>query len=156
MEDLDSYHHIMKQKEVYQWLGKAEEKNKDQVKKIIEYDLNHWKEHNLGTFAIILNDNNKLIGHCGINYVKDIEEFELLYALDQRYWGKGYATEACKAVIEWVKQNKKLNQLVALAYQNNERSIHVIKKLNFNYIKPITLFGADLYLYQVNFSHTSN
>ncbi|MDA3932311.1 MAG: acetyltransferase [Tenericutes bacterium] len=40
-QDIEDYYSILKQSSVYKWLGKGTEKTKDQVMKIINYDLNH-------------------------------------------------------------------------------------------------------------------
>lgn len=81
-QDIEDYYSILKQSSVYKWLGKGTEKTKDQVMKIINYDLNHWNQHGLGTLAVVLKDNHTLIGHCGFSYIKELDQYELLYAFD--------------------------------------------------------------------------
>lgn len=147
--DVDAYYAILKQSEVYQWLGKGEEKSIEQVRKIINYDLEHWKKHKIGTWAVVLKSNNTLIGHCGFNYVNALNQYELLYAFDPKQWGNGYALEASKAALSWIKQEKKFSIVVALSYPNNERSKHVIEKLGFDYIETKSLFGVDLFVYRM-------
>lgn len=154
--DVDSYYNILKNKSVYQWLGKGEKKTKIQIKKIINYHLDHWQKHKIGTWAVVLKEDNTLIGHCGFNYVKDLNHYELLYAFEQSQWGKGYATEACKVSLSWVKNNKITKELIALSYPNNKPSIHVIEKLGFNYIETKSLFGLDLFVYQIKIESLTN
>ncbi|MFP4478697.1 MAG: GNAT family N-acetyltransferase [Nanoarchaeota archaeon] len=146
--DIDSYYNILKQKTVYQWLGKGQEISKEHVKKIIKNNLNHWKKHKIGTWAVILKSDNSLIGHCGFNYLKELNHYELLYAFDQNHWGKGYGSEACQLAIHWLKAEGNIKNILALSYPNNHRSIHVIKKLGFHEVGTETLFGVNLLVYQ--------
>ena len=51
-------------------------------------------------FALVLNDSNDLIGFVGLGKVR-CEYVEIGYEIGEQYQGKGYATEAVKAVIDW-------------------------------------------------------
>lgn len=148
--DVKDYHRILKNKAVYEWLGKGTEKTEEQVKKIIDYDLAHWENHGLGTWAVVLKESNTLIGHCGFGMIKELNQYELLYAFSPEYWGKGYATEAGVASLEWLKNHTSIQSIIALSYLNNQRSIHVIEKLGFTYQKQTHLFGVDLNMYQLS------
>jgi len=146
--DLDTYYNLMHQSDVYQWLGKGKEISKDHAKKMIDYYDFHWNKYQIGTWAVFLKDTKACIGHCGFNYVKDLDEFELLYAFGKQYWHKGYATESAKAAMDWLKKDMKLKKIIALSYPKNQRSIHVIEKLGFDYMNEITLFNTQLNLYK--------
>jgi ribosomal-protein-alanine N-acetyltransferase len=150
LSDVKDYHQILKNRSVYEWLGKGAEKTEEQVKKIIKYDLDHWENHQLGTWAVILKETNELIGHCGFGMIKAHNQYELLYAFSPEFWGKGYATEAGKASLKWLKNHTSIKSIIALSYPNNQRSIHVIEKLGFTYQKKTHLFGVDLYMYQLS------
>ncbi|MEI8599089.1 GNAT family N-acetyltransferase [Vibrio sp. M60_M31a] len=51
------------------------------------------------------------------------------------YWGRGYATEASKAIITFGKSNLGLSKLHVMHLLGNERSKSVIKKLGVTYIE---------------------
>ena len=52
-----------------------------------------------GVWAVIEKESGSIIGHCGLNYVKQYNVVELLYGIGKEYWGLGYATEAAKSVL---------------------------------------------------------
>ena len=149
--DLDAYYQIMKEKSVCQWLGKGGQRTKEHVLKTIEYYKKHWIQYGIGNFAVYLKDKNELIGHCGFNYIDELGGFELLYALSEDHWYKGYASEASIACLEWLEKQGSLSKVYALSYPDNHRSIHVIEKLNFIYIGNKHLFGVDLRAFELNF-----
>ena len=56
---------------------------------------------------------------------------EIGYDLTQKQWGKGYATEAVKAVIDFGFNRMNLNRIEATITPGNDASVQVLKKLNF-------------------------
>jgi len=54
---------------------------------------------------------------------------ELGYALDEPFWGRGYATEAGRALIDLAFGPLALPRLIAVVHEHNQVSIRVLKKL---------------------------
>lgn len=53
--------------------------------------------------------------------------------MGKEYWGKGYATEAITALIDYAFEHLKMETIVAEVDAANINSIKVLKKLNFIY-----------------------
>ncbi len=92
------------------------------------------------TFAICLKENNKVIGSLGIEEygMEDtLSEFfnykgrEIGYVLSKNYWGQGLMTEALKAVIDYLFNEKNLDFIVCGYYSFNVQSKNVQKKCGF-------------------------
>ena len=58
-----------------------------------------WRISTDEMIAIVLKENQKMIGNVYLGK-RDYETLEIGYVLNQKYWGKGYAKEACCALIE--------------------------------------------------------
>ena len=58
-------------------------------------------------------------------------DIEIGYFLKQSAWGKGYATEACKRLLQMVFEETPLNEVVATFEGGNTASRHVLKKAGF-------------------------
>jgi ribosomal-protein-alanine N-acetyltransferase len=58
-------------------------------------------------------------------------EVELGFAFGKEYWGQGFASEACKAVIEYAFKDLRLPRLVGGAEMANIRSAALQKRLGF-------------------------
>jgi RimJ/RimL family protein N-acetyltransferase len=54
---------------------------------------------------------------------------EIGYAFGKAYWGKGYATEACQAVIEYVFKELRIKRIVTGIDPENTRSNNLQKRL---------------------------
>jgi [ribosomal protein S5]-alanine N-acetyltransferase len=64
--------------------------------------IDSYRQYGFGKWAVILKQEKRLIGYCGIA-VEEIDgkkETELGYRLSDKYWGKGLATEAAKTALQ--------------------------------------------------------
>ena len=58
------------------------------------------REHRFGLWAVRLKDQASIAGFAGIWPFREPPEFELLYGVGERYWGRGLAVEASRAVLD--------------------------------------------------------
>jgi RimJ/RimL family protein N-acetyltransferase len=80
-------------------------------------------------YAITLDGH--LIGVVGFSY-KEGEPPELGYWLGEAHWGKGYMTEAAKALIDAAHRTQQYETIAASALADNDASLHVLEKLGFH------------------------
>lgn len=103
------------------------------------------------TWAIVLKENQKVIGHIKIypdeNRGKYLAKY-ISYALSVDYWGKGYMTEAAKRIIKYAFDEMKIDILTAFHYPHNTHSKRVIEKCGFRYEATIRQ-GQTIYDGQV-------
>ena len=92
-----------------------------------EYWLNDAKN---SKFKLNIFLDNILIGGVGLRNM-DIDYYELGYWIGFKYWGKGYATEACYGLLNYVKKNTAFKNLKAYVYKENIASSNVLKKIGF-------------------------
>lgn len=86
-------------------------------------------------FVIELKDNNEFVGWIGIgesnNPTKGNSDFG--YAILGKYWGKGIATEALRAVIDFVWKETKANKIYGECQIQNIASIKVMEKAGMKF-----------------------
>jgi RimJ/RimL family protein N-acetyltransferase len=77
------------------------------IEKLLERWLEHWSEHGFGNCCVFEKESGQLIGNCGIRWttVQTTPVLNLLYRFDPGTWGRGYATEAARAVVDWAFEN---------------------------------------------------
>lgn len=97
-------------------------------------------------FAIVLKENNKVIGSLGVeetamNYgLTDLDTYkgrEIGYVLAKDYWGKGIMPEAVKCVIDYLFNEVGLDFLTCGYYTFNNQSKRVQEKCGFKPIKKL-------------------
>jgi ribosomal-protein-alanine N-acetyltransferase len=81
------------------------------------------------SFAITGNDDDPLMGACGLEIAPEHRRGELGYWLGRGFWGKGYATEAVAAVIGWGFETLDLNRISAAHFSDNPASGRVLEKI---------------------------
>jgi RimJ/RimL family protein N-acetyltransferase len=82
-------------------------------------------------FVITLPD-GRMIGNCGIGKLR-ADGPEIGYAIGVPHWGKGYATEAARAVIDHAFTNLGFDELRAGARVSNPASRRVLEKCGFQW-----------------------
>ena len=94
--------------------------------------------------AVVLKDNKKMIGHL---YFKQIDPeamltWELGYIFNPSYHGKGYATEAARALVEYAFQNYKIHRIMARCDPGNPASWKILEKVGFRREGQFRQFGT--------------
>ena len=85
-------------------------------------------------YAIVHKDDNKMIGTCDFHSVDwEKNQGEIGYVINRKYWGKGYMTLACKALIEFGFDYLELDKVVISHRINNIGSQRVIEKSRFRF-----------------------
>lgn len=148
-KDLEAYTLIMGEDEVGKWLPKGEGHTLEETERFMNYILKHWEKYNYGIWAVVDKESDCLLGHCGLNFISDLSETEVLYAFGKHARGKGYATEAAKASLKYAFEKLDFDHIIALAKHLNKASINVIEKLGLKYIKDIELFGLELKYFNI-------
>ncbi|MDL2225337.1 GNAT family N-acetyltransferase [Eubacteriales bacterium OttesenSCG-928-M02] len=105
--------------------------NEDDCKKRIVRMVQASKERNdIGPYAIFQGED--FIGIVAAS--RDaVHEYGLYYHLGRQYWGKGYATEAAKAVLDAAFQHPEIVRVFAEVLTTNPASERVLIKLGMRH-----------------------
>lgn len=147
--DRDAYHAaIFSDPDVMKYLPGGLPRPVARTRAVIDYFINHWKEHHFGGWAMIYKDEDRLIGHCGLQMIPDTDEVEVFYALGRPYWGQGLATEAGRAALQFAFEQRGMKQVFGLALPQNTDSRRVLEKIGMTY-QGITAkyYNAELAYY---------
>ena len=77
----------------------------------------------------------------------DGEYFELSYQFAVNAWGKGYAKEACKNVLEFALHDLEMERVVAETQAKNLASCRLLERLNMRELRRLQRFGAEQILF---------
>lgn len=94
-----------------------------------DYIKNVYHFYGYGMWLITLKENNTVIGRAGLEYKEGFEGLELGFMLGTEYQHKGYAYEACKAILEYAREELEQVSFRAIVHKNNEPSKQLCKKL---------------------------
>ena len=140
--DLDDFFEYASVEGVGEKAGWEHHKSKDKSLEILKMFIEEKK-----VFAIVLKENQKVIGSIGIEELseeldKDLDNLlgrELGYVLNKDYWNKGIMKEAISKVVDYCFNTLKLNFLMASYFNYNIASKRVLENLNFKFYKDIII-----------------
>ncbi len=149
--DLDAYTaRIFGDAEVLRYLPKRDTPARERAQRTMDFFNDHWNQFPYAPWAIVEKASGELMGHCGLRFITEIRETEVLYALAKDFWGKGYATEAARASVEFGFAKVGLERIIALAVPENIASRRVMEHCGLVYEKDVQLFGLDCVYYALN------
>ena len=137
-EDVDRIFLLDQNPEVMKYIGVKPVKTLEESEETIRNIRNQYTENGIARWAVIEKESNFLIGWSGLKLLtKPLNGFTNVYELGYRflpeYWGKGYATEAGKAVVEYGFEKLKLDKIYACTDIENINSTYILKdKLGFS------------------------
>jgi ribosomal-protein-alanine N-acetyltransferase len=105
----------------------------DEVCRTLRDDLALAVQPTFDLWPTIEKASGRVVGHCGL-LDKEIEgrvEIELVYVLAPWAWGRGFATEAGRAIRDHAVTTLQRRRLVALIRSENAASERVASKLGF-------------------------
>jgi ribosomal-protein-alanine N-acetyltransferase len=122
----------------------------DRVQRFIQQQGLHWQKYGYGNWGILPEGNTEIIGWAGLQFLPELDQTEVGFLLDRPFWGKGYATEAAQASLDFGFGILNLKHIIALVHPHNHASIRVIDKCGLEYQDMLTLWGIDLQRFQIN------
>jgi len=131
IQDLDTVHHLHSLPEVDEFNTLGIPKNPDETKNIIQKDIDDQSKSQRSRFCwkIILKENNKFAGLAGMFLSNDrFKMAEFYYKFFPEFWGRGYATEAAKRLIQFGFEDYNLHRIEAGVATQNLASIKVLEK----------------------------
>lgn len=83
-------------------------------------------------FVIVVTDEDRIIGDMGVVFTgHELLQAELGCTLDKNYQGKGFATEALRAMINYLFSTLKKHRIIASIDPRNLASIRLIERIGF-------------------------
>lgn len=138
---------------VMQYIGSPLLQNEAQaLAYLLEKPLADYQRDGFGRLAVVERQSGQVIGFCGIKYVPELAAYDLGYRLRPEYWGLGYMTEACRAVMVDGKA-RGLTELIALVHPDNQSSCRLLQKLGFVLEKTVAysiLPGIDVLQFRLS------
>ena len=153
LNDLDKLTQILSNPEVMKYSPRGaipQDKVRQVTQEILEFFITHWEQHGFGVWAVIYKQINQLIGHCGLNFLPNSPEVEVLYRFDQSYWNYGIATEATKASLRYGFEQVKLDRIVAITVPEHLPSRRVMEKAGLKYERDAHFYNLDVVYYAVS------
>lgn len=140
-EDAEALFEMDKNPDVHKYLWQKPFTKIEEIHDYIELVRNQYSTNKIGRFSTIIKETDELIGWTGIKFVNDHIEngntnfYDYGYRLNEKFWNKGYATEASKAWLDYGFNQMKIHEMNAYTHAENGASNQVLQKVGFNFIE---------------------
>ena len=126
--------------EVHRYLGNRPIHTIDQAREVIAIVHQQYEDNGIGRWASIERSYGNFIGWSGLKYVTAPENnhsnyYDVGYRFVPRYWGKGYATEATKAALDFGFKTLQLKEIVGTCHEENIESRRVLEKCGLKFVE---------------------
>ena len=132
-----------------QYTGYGAFRNLKAAEDIVKFVIAQYEKNGYGRWLVSDKITREPLGWCGLKLHDDTQETDLGYRFMQKYWGKGYATEASLACIDYGFKILNLNRIIGNAIKENVASIKVFKKLSMIYFDETLIDGVSLVKYEI-------
>ena len=130
-----------------QWLKYIGDRNigslEDAKNYIKKSHLVSYKTLGYGFYKLILKDNNKTIGTCGLVKRDNLDFPDIGFAMLPKYQGQGFGLEASSEILQLAKERFNINTVYAITLPTNKNSIKLIEKLGLDFEKKVKPFDDD-------------
>ncbi len=109
-----------------------------------------YEKHGVGRWAVIRKEDGAWLGWCGLKYQPVNNEVDLGFRLNQRFWGKGYATEAAKACVAYGFEKFNYPFIIGNVMQENKASIKVLENCGLQLIETKSFDGEEGLYYRID------
>lgn len=139
LSDADGMFELDSNPNVHLFLGNRPVKHIEESIEYIHFVQKQYKDFGIGRWAVILKETNEFLGWSGIKFITDEINghknfYEIGYRFIEKHWGKGYATEAGKAFVDYAFNEIKADAIYAYADAGNENSRRILEKLGLQYV----------------------
>ena len=152
ISDLDTLFKFYSDLDVVKYIPDAP-RTYEETREELEWCLNgHPRFPELGLWGTIYKETGQFIGRCGLLpwTIDDQHEVEVAFALAKEYWGRGLATEAASALVQYGFEHLQLSRLICLIDHDNQASINVATKIGMTFEKESRDEYGPFLVYAIN------
>lgn len=103
-----------------------------------------WIDRGHGVFAVLDRETGAFLGRVGLHYWPQFDETEVGWILKREAWGRGYATEAARACVDFGFATLDVPYLTAMIAPANKASLRVAARLGMERLRDDLHFDAPV------------
>jgi ribosomal-protein-alanine N-acetyltransferase len=111
----------------------------------------YYARHGFGLWATVRKEDGRLMGRCGLlsQEVDGERHVEVAYALAPEFWGRGYATEAARAIRDHAFRTLDAPHVISLILPGNTPSIRVAERNGMTFWKMAEFRTFTVRVYRI-------
>ena len=147
IEDVDEFYRIYKDPAITLYMENLYEDRDAEIAYMKAYIDQIYGFYGYGLWTVILKETGQVIGRAGLSVREGYDLPEMGFLIDTSFQKRGYGFEVCTAILNYAKEELEFEKVQALADKRNAISIHLLKKLGFEYDSEVNVNGREHQLY---------
>ena len=130
-EDLDALYEIYAMPGMTDYMEGLFADPQDERRYLTDYIRNVYGLMGFGVWTVLEKETGKVIGRCGFSVRNGFAHIELGFFIGTKWQRRGYAQEACRAVMTYGRDVLGFETVQALVKEGNDVSRHILERLGF-------------------------
>jgi RimJ/RimL family protein N-acetyltransferase len=147
--DAEVFCALLQDPDVVRYIGDGTVPGREDCWRAVAGWLGHWVLRGYGPWAVTDRATGAFMGRVGIHFPDGWPGPELGYTLGKPFWGRGYATEAARAALDWGFTQRDFLALMSLIVPENAASVRVATKAGETLRGEATLHGKTVLRYVI-------
>ena len=140
---------LFNEPEVADWLFLTGPPTREQLDKRLDFHEQFWRDNGYGVFVVLERVTGNFVARVGPIVTPETGRIEIAWSTTRDAWGKGYASEASHASIDFTFAHSKLDMLDCYLRPDNTASRRVAEKVGFKYRDTRFIYDRPLRYYQM-------
>lgn len=111
--------------------------------------IGHWHLRGYGQWAVVEKTSGQVVGRVGLWNPEGWPGIELGWIIRRSCWGRGFATEAAQAALQWAWDKVDADHIISIIEPDSLSSIRVAQKIGERFERADTMNGASVHIYGV-------
>jgi RimJ/RimL family protein N-acetyltransferase len=147
-DDFEAYAEMMADPDVTRFLGDGRPLSRADAWRQLAIFVGHWELRGFGLWAVEERASGAFLGRIGCFEPEGWPGFEIGYTLARHAWGKGYASEAAKAALDYARTVLGRTDVISLIRVGNRGSVNVATKLGAVLADTVDFLGGQSEIYR--------
>jgi RimJ/RimL family protein N-acetyltransferase len=148
-EDFEEYASICSDPEVMRYLG-GKPYTRLEAWRHMAFMVGHWHFRGYGHWAVEEKETGRMIGRMGFLNPEGWPGFEVGWTLSRDCWGRGYATEGARRMIDYAFKEMNRDHVISLIHRENVGSIRVAEKMGERLEGETEVLGIPVLIYGIS------
>jgi RimJ/RimL family protein N-acetyltransferase len=154
LSDADAFFAMDSNPNVHSYLWNKPVQKMEETIEVIAFVRKQYIDNGIGRFAMVLKETNEFVGWAGIKYNTEvlnnkINFYDIGYRLDEKFWGKGYASEATLAWLNYAFETMNIKTMEAAAHIDNIASNKILQNIGMRMTEQYIDGGATWNWYEL-------
>ena len=131
------------------WIGRERPLSRAEAWRELAYLVGHWELRGYGQWLLEERATGELVGRAGLYFPEGWPGLEVGWTLARSRWGRGLATEAGRAAVDWAFAELGSDRVISLIAPDNHRSRRVAERLGASREGRTAILGHDVDIFGI-------